>query len=157
MQNWPSSLLPDWQRGYTVTPVDNVVTTTFAAGNTRQRVLGVNNQDVVSVRLLLDEQQLRLFEYFVKEKLNKVDWFGGRYPQANTLVEGVIQLVAGRYSVKQLSNADLYEITAAVRVQNRVDAEADVLNLMLVVAPNSLDELIDTTEQAVNDRNSFGV
>lgn len=130
MESMPS-LLPAWKRGYSVKPVSTVARTEFVSGHAIERNLGVSNRDTMNVVLELTDLEYRVFVRWAKTKINKSDWFIGKYPQGETLVEGVIKFKGGDWSESQMVDASLFVVSAVIEIQDRVDIGADIIDWFL--------------------------
>ena len=122
METYPS-ILPDCQRGYAVTPVQNVVTTRFVGGNAFDREIAKATNDQFQCKWIYTDYQYRMWRYFHREKIaNGTHWFLGNYHDGLHVTGAVIKV--RKYSAKQVDNAHLFEVTATVEVQNNVEPNA---------------------------------
>tara|TARA_R110001583_G_scaffold66931_1_gene191843 strand:- start:1007 stop:1468 length:462 start_codon:yes stop_codon:yes gene_type:complete len=146
METYPS-VLPAWQRGYSFAPNNKgVLRTEFSTGRARQRNVVDVRDDIFECSLILDPRELVIFEHFINVRCNKVDWFNGQYHDGEGLKDGVVRLVSGAYKAKQMSDAELYTVTASIEVQDRQFDEYGLLAAYLY--PNSIDQYLGNLDDA---------
>lgn len=154
MATWPSTL--EYQtdgHGWTNEPV--VQRTEFSSGNTRQRLVMLNRDDLFTATLQCDETQLAVFETFVLDTLNNgADTYTGPYYVSDTEYTGTIEIVDGQYSVEYLAE-DLWSVQFSFYVKERDLTNEELLYELVneLSGFNGLYELIPVTEDAVNNNN----
>lgn len=146
MEIWPD-ILPNPQHGYSIQPSNGgVLRSEFSTGRARQRLVSDVRDDVFVLEWLLQPNQLLIFEHFLVVRCRKVDWFSGTYHDGAGLKEGALRLVNGRYNVQQLTNANLYRVTANVEVQDRQFDESAVVAAYLY--PSTVDQYVGSVDAA---------
>lgn len=146
METWPS-ILPAWQRGYSFTPNNGgVLRSESSTGRARQRLVADVRDDVFDCSFILEPRQLVIFEHFINVRCNKVDWFNGSYHDGEGLKDGVVRFVNGSYRAQQMQDANLYNVSANIEVQDRQFDEYGLLAAYLY--PNTYDQYLGNLEDA---------
>lgn len=135
-----------------------ILRTDMASGAVRQRRRAVSNDDAASVTLRLTDIQLRVFEVFVKLKLNHgADWFNGYHWDGNRRNERVIRLQGGAYEVSYVA-PNLWDVSMMIDIRDRTLAD-DSYSLFLLsftsTDPFGVDwsSLFEQLAITVNDNN----
>ena len=105
--------------GYSYTYSPQVIRTPYATRNSRQRVLVAQPNDVVSVKLRVDNTDLATLETFILDTLNNgADEFDGPYYTSDVVKTGTLQIVNGEYSIDYLAN-NYWDVSYSFEVKNR--------------------------------------
>lgn len=142
-----------YTEGYSYEYAPQVVRTPYATQNSRQRVLVGTPNDLVSVKLRLDNAELATLETFILDTINNgADEFDGPYYVSDAVKTGTLQIVDGEYSTGYLAD-DYWEVSYSFEVKNR--DLTDEQNLYEVVNENGgfvgLVAIFDALENMVNN------
>ena len=154
MATWPSTLKYQ-EEGYGWSTEPQVTRTVFSSGNTRQRYMMKNRDDLFTVNVQADETQLAAFETFVLDTLNNgADTYTGPYYVSDVEYTGTLEIVDGAYEVQYLT-ANLWNISFSFYVKERDMTEEESLYDLVQETSgfNGLCELMPATEDAVNNNN----
>lgn len=125
MADWPSSLPVTTVQGYGFEPVDPILRTEMESGPKRQRRQYSQTTALVSVRWLLDDQQLATFESFHRYQLNDgASWFN--YPFLNGAGKTTCQARFSKSFKSTLIAVDpmVWDVSSELEIKNRPVANA---------------------------------
>lgn len=150
MADFPAFCYQQSGYGYSFSPVS--VRTIFNSNNTRQRSLFGGEDDIFTVKLRLDSDELATFESFVSDTLNNgADTFTGPFYVSDVEEFGTMEIVGGNYSVAYLT-VDYWEVSYSFALKDRDLTDAgNLYELVLALSGfDQLDALILATENAIN-------
>ena len=119
LQAWPTALPNGWLVGTPIAVSPGVVGRRFASGRLRQRREIVYPHDRYEARLDFDPVEFRLFEYFVKTVLNRIDWYSGPYHDGGGLQTGTLRLVGGAYQARHGATTGAWTVNAVIEIEGR--------------------------------------
>lgn len=139
--------------GYSYDVGHEVLHTEFFSGNTRQRKLFDNHNDVFSVSLVLSNAELVTFENFVTNDLDYgANTYTGPYFTSDVEYTGTLQMVDGAYDV-ELMMPNHWKVSFNFEVLDRDMSEED----NIYAAVNSLgtisnmDDVLSALADMVNN------
>lgn len=152
------SSLPDIKytlEGYSYRVTPDTIRTEFYSGNTRQRALRKNRNDVFTVRHIVTNAQLSSLETFFQDTINNgADEFTAPYYVSDVEYSGSFLLLEGSYSSQNISpsySSFSYNIEIQDRDMTNEEAIYDLVNALSGF--ESMYDLMQETEYAVNNNN----
>jgi hypothetical protein len=151
MNTIPSDLKFKFDQNYLSAP--SVKSTVSTNGHTRDRLLGVNRDDIFNVEMELTGAQFDVFETFVK---NNPDEFIGTYFDSDVSQSATMRVVGGIYAYRKLGEV-MWSVTMQVEVMNRNHATGEEIYDLANAAGSDLNLLgsIAGTMSVVVNENSL--
>ena len=119
MATWPLAL-PAALVGSPLNIQPGVRRAEFLSGHVRQRMVMASPFDTYAATFTFSNPEFRVFEYFIRETINSVDWFTGPYHDgAGHSASGTIRIVGGAYSAEKSADTDQWTVTTTIEIDGR--------------------------------------